>query len=83
MPHNCLAPRPLSLDENVRAKESGKETYPSHGSLRFITGHSRKFRARLYDEKNEAPEEEAGLIIFDKVNNMKNLCEVRPPRTTG
>ena len=47
----CLVPRRLSFDENVRAKESGKETtgktrfacrlYPSHGSLRFITSHSR------------------------------------------
>ena len=41
----------LSLDENVRAKEGGKETtgqtrfacrlYPSHGPLRFITSHLR------------------------------------------
>ena len=38
----------LSLDENMRAKEGGKETtgfacrlYPSHGPLRFITSHSR------------------------------------------
>ena len=37
----------LSLDENVRPKEGGKETtrecrlYPSHGHLRFITSHSR------------------------------------------
>ena len=35
----------LSLDENVRAKEGGKETtgrlYPSHGRLRFITSHTR------------------------------------------
>ena len=48
---DCLAPRPLSFDENVRAKEGGKETtgetcfachlYPSHGPLRFITSHSR------------------------------------------
>ena len=47
----CLVPRRLSLDENVRAKEGGKETtgetcfacrlYPSHGPLRFITSHSR------------------------------------------
>ena len=43
----CLVPRRLSLDENVRAKEGGKETtgewrlYPSHGHLRFITSHSR------------------------------------------
>ena len=38
----------LSLDENMRAKEGGKDTtgfacrlYPSHGPLRFITSHSR------------------------------------------
>ena len=48
----CLIPRRLSLDENVRAKEGGKETtgetslrlpsvYFSHGPLRFITSHSR------------------------------------------
>ena len=44
----CLLPRPLSFDENVRAKEGGKETmgfarrlYPPHGPLRFITSHSR------------------------------------------
>ena len=61
----CLVPRRLSFDENVRAKEGGKETtgfacrlYPSHGPLRFITSHS--FRARLCHAKNEAPEEEAG-----------------------
>ena len=44
----CLVPRRLSFDENVRAKEGGKE---------FITSHS--FRARLCQAKNEAPEEEA------------------------
>ena len=48
---DCLVPRRLSLDENVRAKEGGKETtgetcfacslYPSHGPLRCITSHSR------------------------------------------
>ena len=32
-------PRRLSVDENVRAKEGGKD--PSDGSLRFITSHSR------------------------------------------
>ena len=56
----------------MRAKEGGKETtgetaprlpsvpFPSgaNGPLRFITSHF-AFRARLYDEKNEAPEEEA------------------------
>ena len=44
----CLVPRRLSFDENVRAKEGGKEKtgfacrlYPSHGPLQFITSHSR------------------------------------------
>ena len=42
----CLVPRRLSFDENVRAKEGGKETTgPSHAPLRFITSNS--FRARL------------------------------------
>ena len=36
-----VVPRCLSLNENVRAKEGGKETNPSHGPLRFITSHSR------------------------------------------
>ena len=36
--------------------------YPSHGPLRFITSHS--FRARLCHAKNEAPEEEAGLLQY-------------------
>ena len=58
----CLVPRRLSFDENVRAKEGGKETTgPSHGPLRFITSHS--FRARLCHAKNEAPEEEAGFSL--------------------
>ena len=66
----CLEPRRFSFDENVRAKEDGKETtgetrfarrlYPSHGPVRFITSHS--FRARLCHAKNEAPEEEAACV---------------------
>ena len=62
----CLVPRRLSFDENVRAKEGGKD--PSHGPLRFITSHS--FRARLCHAKNEAPEEEA-------VRSLWNLAWVR------
>ena len=68
----CLVPRRLSFDENVRAKEGGKETtgetrfacrlYPSHGPLWLIASHS--FRARLCHAKNEAPEEEAALDPF-------------------
>ena len=73
----CLVPRRLSFDENVRAKEGGKETtgdacrlYPSHGPLRFITSHS--FRARLCHAKNETPEEEADLeggMYLTELNN--------------
>ena len=71
---NCLVPRRLSLDENVRAKEGGKETtgetalhlpsVPFPWSL-AVHHQSLAFCARLYDEKNEAPEEEAGKRIFD------------------
>ena len=58
----CLVPRRLSFDENVRAKEGGKETtarclYPSHGPLRFITSHSARFGLASAMRKNEAPEE--------------------------
>ena len=73
---NCLVPRRLSFDENVRAKEGGKETtglacrlYPSHGPLRLITSHS--FRARLCHAKNEAPEEEAGNVCRNKFSGFK------------
>ena len=50
----------VSLDENVRAKEGGKETtsVPLPWSL-TVHHQSLAFRARLYDAKNEAPEEEA------------------------
>ena len=50
----CLVPRRLSLDENVRAP-----SVPFPWSL-AVHHQSLAFRARLYDEKNEAPEEEAG-----------------------
>ena len=57
----CLVPRRLSLDENVRAKEGGKETTPSVPFPWSLAVHhqSLAFRARLYDEKNEVSEEEA------------------------
>ena len=60
----------VSLDENVRVKEGGKETtgeialrLPSVAFPWSLAVHhqSLTFRARLYDEKNEAPEEEAVL----------------------
>ena len=67
----CLVPRRLSLDENVRAKEGGKET-TGETSLRppsvpfpwslAVHHQSLAFRAPLYLEKNEAPEKEAVLL---------------------
>ena len=39
----CLIPRHLSLDENLRAKEGGKEK-TGYGPLRFVNSHSRVFR---------------------------------------
>ena len=64
---NGMLPRTqtyLSLDENVRANEGGKETtgetalrlpsVPFHWSLP-VHHQSLAFRARLYDAKNEAP----------------------------
>ena len=60
---NCLVPRRLSLDENVRSKEGGKETtgetaVPFPWSL-AVHHQSLAFRSRLYEAKNEASEEEA------------------------
>ena len=69
-----LVPRRLSLDENLHAKEGGKEKtasplnfasllYPSRGPLRFFTSHSRFALASMRNHaKNEAPEEEAGWV---------------------
>ena len=59
----CLVPRRLSFDENVRAKEGGKETtgllsVPFPWSL-AVHHQSLAFRARLCHAKNKAPEEEA------------------------
>ena len=61
----------LSLDENVRAKEGGKET-AGETALRLpsvpfpwslaVHHQSLAFRARLYHAKNEAPGEEAEEI---------------------
>ena len=73
---SCLVPRRLSLDENVRAKEGGKET-TGETALRLpsvpfpwslaVHHQSLAFRARLYDEKNEAPEEEAVVAGYEKL----------------
>ena len=79
MVDTCLVPRRLSLDENVRAKEGGKETTgetsfrrPSvHFPWSLAVHHqSLAFRARLYDAKNEAPEEEAGSAHYFMINSQ-------------
>ena len=49
-------------DENVRAKEGGKET-PFPWSL-AVHHQSHAFGARLCHSKNEAAEEEAGLTMY-------------------
>ena len=67
----CLRARRLSFDENVPAKEGGKET--TGGRLRLpsvpfpwslaVHHQSLAFRARLCHAKNEAPEEEAASDV--------------------
>ena len=69
---HCLVPRRLSFD--VRAKEGGKETtgemalhppsVPFPWSL-AVHHQSLAFRARLCHAKNEAPEEEAAVVIVN------------------
>ena len=63
----CLVPRRLSLDENVRAKEGGKET-PSVPFPWYLAVHHQPlaFRVRLYHAQNEAPKEEAGYSNGEK-----------------
>ena len=68
--NNCLVPRRLSLDENVRAKEGGKET-PFPWSLAVC--HSLAFRARLYHSKTEEPEEKAGLTMYPWLASQFNF----------
>ena len=62
---DCLVPRLLSLDENVRAKEGGKETTgetsPAVCSLPMVPRVSSPV-ARLV--KNEATEEEADTVML-------------------
>ena len=81
----CLVPRLLSLspDENVRAKEGGKETkgetalhlpsVPFPWSL-AVHHQSLAFRARLYHAKHEALEEEAGI---KSLKSQKTLTKNR------
>ena len=69
-----LVPRRLSLDENVRAKVGGKETTSIPFPWSLAVHHlSLAFRAHLYDEKNEAPEEEAAEIIFPATCDVIHL----------
>ena len=61
----CPVPRRLFLDEHVRAKEGGKETTSVPFPWSLTVHHQLlAFRARLYDAKNEAPEEEAEFQVF-------------------
>ena len=53
----------LSLDEDVRAKEGGKETSPAVCTLPMVPCGSSPV-TRLYLAKNEAPEEEAGDVKY-------------------
>ena len=52
----------LSLDENVREKEGGKETTVTFPWFLAVHHQSLAFRARLYHAKNEGPGEEAAEI---------------------
>ena len=65
--NSCLVPRRLSFDENVRAKEGGKET-TGVCTLPVVPCGSSPV-ARLYLTKNEAPEEEAVQIA------LRTLCK--------
>ena len=65
--NSCLVPRRLSFHENVRAKESGKET-TGVCTLPVVPCGSSPV-ARLYLTKNEAPEEEAVQIA------LRTLCK--------
>ena len=70
----CLVPRRLSLDENVRAKEGGKET--SAPFPWFLAVHYQSLASTINRPKNEAPEEEAAYsasfrsYIWGLLNNL-------------
>ena len=86
-----LVPRLLSfsLDENVRAKEGGKETtgetrgetalrlpsVPFPWSL-AVHHQSLAFRTRLYHAKHEAPEEEAGIKLLKSQKTLTQNREI-------
>ena len=79
----CLVPRSLSFDENVRPKEGGKETtsVPFPWSL-AVHHQSLAFRARLYDAKNEAPEEAEFQVFAVYFRLMEVIC-TNGKRETG
>ena len=62
----CLVPRRLSPDENLRAKEGGKEKtgfLPTVCTFPMVPCGGLLPVARLYLAKNEAPEEEADTSV--------------------
>ena len=62
----------VSLDENVRAKKDGKETYVPYPWSPAVHHRSVAFRARLYHAKNEAPKEEA--VTRPRVDIFPESC---------
>ena len=70
LPHTQTS---LSLDEDVRAKEGGKETSPAVCTLPMVPCGSSPV-TRLYLTKNEAPEEEAGDVKYGTQDfNMQDM----------
>ena len=86
---SCLVPRRLSLDENVRQRKAGRRqrarlrlpSVPFPWSL-AVHHQSLVFRARLYDEKNEAPEEKPVFAPFQK-SRRNHLSYVRTEALSG
>ena len=63
----------LSLDEDVRAKEGGKETSPAICTLSMVPCGLSPV-TRLYLAKNEEPEEEAGDVKYGTQDfNMQDM----------
>ena len=85
---DCLVPRRLSLDENVRAKEGGKETTgetsPAVCTLPMVPRGSSPV-ARLYLAKNEATEEEVHKVMLSgpKSNVAKEISGRGRRRSRG
>ena len=65
----CLVPSQTSLSRLKCARKGRREgAVPFPWSL-AVQHQSLEFRARLYDAKNEAPEEEAGWELFSKAKD--------------